>query len=297
MGSPDFAVPALKKLASEYRVVAVVTQPDRPSGRGRILQSPPVKLTALERYLPVLQPAKINDPLVLEQMSDLNPDLIVVAAYGQILRKGVLEMAPFGCVNIHASLLPRWRGAAPIQACILAGDERSGVTIMKIDAGVDTGPIINQEAIKIQPEETGGSLFEKLSVLGGKLLMETLPGYLSGDFVPQPQDDLQAKYAPMLKREDGKLEPGEPAGYLARKVRAFNPWPGTFFKLNGKTIKVLAAHDLPGDSKAGEHLVIDGFPAISTVNGSLVLDIVQPSGKKAMSGSAFLSGARDWQIT
>jgi len=297
MGSPDFAVPALNKLASETRIVAVVTQPDRPSGRGRILQSPPVKLTAIERHLPVLQPVKVNDPLVLEQMLDFNPDLIVVAAYGQILRKNILEMAPFGCVNVHASLLPRWRGAAPIQACILAGDERSGVSIMKMDAGVDTGPILSQEAIKIQPEETGGSLFTKLSVLGGKILMETLPRYLSGEILPQPQDDLQAQYAPMLKKKDGMLDPGEPAGYLARKVRAFNPWPGTFFQLNSKTIKVLAAHDMSGDAKAGERLVIDGFPAISTVNGSLVLDIVQPSGKKAMSGSAFLSGARDWLIT
>ena len=151
---------------------------------------------------------------------------------------------------------------------------------MKMDAGVDTGPILNHVAIKIQPDETGGSLSEKLSVLGGRLLLETLPGYLAGELLPQPQDDNEAQYAPMLNKKDGYLDPEDRAGYLSRKIRAFNPWPGTFFHFNDKLIKVHAAHDQPGDAKPGERLVIDGFPAYATVNGILVLDVVQPSGKK-----------------
>src|SRR3990172_1480103 len=231
MGSPDFAAPALGQLSLRSRVVAVVTQPDRPSGRGRILQSPPVKVKALELNIPVFQPVKVNDPMFLEQITDVDPDLIVVAAYGQILRKSILELAPFGCVNIHASLLPRWRGAAPIQACILAGDENSGITIMKMDAGVDTGPILAQAAIRIDPEETGGSLSMKLADLGGKLIMQTLPGYLAGEIVPEPQDDKQATYAPMLRSEEtggslsmkladlgGKLIMQTLPGYLAGEI-------------------------------------------------------------------------------
>jgi methionyl-tRNA formyltransferase len=294
MGSPDFAVPALERLSLVSQVVAVITQPDRPSGRGRILQPPPVKLKALELKIPVLQPFKINDPLVLKQLMEYEPNIILVAAYGQILRKTILELTPFGCVNIHASLLPRWRGAAPIQACILAGDENTGVTIMKMDAGVDTGPILAQASIRIESDDTGGSLFNKLADLGGSLLMDTLPGYLVGEIQPEPQEDLQATYAPMLKREDGLLDPGQPADILARKVRAFNPWPGTFIQSNGNILKVHAAHQEHGGGEIGHRIELNGFPAISTIKGNLVLDVVQPSGKKTMSGKAFLSGARNW---
>jgi len=294
MGSPDFAAPALGQLSLRSRVVAVVTQPDRPSGRGRILQSPPVKVKALELNIPVFQPVKVNDPMFLEQITDVDPDLIVVAAYGQILRKSILELAPFGCVNIHASLLPRWRGAAPIQACILAGDENSGITIMKMDAGVDTGPILAQAAIRIDPEETGGSLSMKLADLGGKLIMQTLPGYLAGEIVPEPQDDKQATYAPMLKKEEGLLDPGQPAEILARKVRAYNPWPGTFLLFNENFLKVHAAHEEHSGEPVGLRREINGNPAITTINGCLVLDAVQPAGKKIMEGKAFLSGARNW---
>jgi methionyl-tRNA formyltransferase len=294
MGSPDFAVPALRLLAVKYPIVGVVTQPDRPAGRGRKLLAPPVKVAALELGLPVLQTEKIRQPEVFQQLSSLKPDVIIVAAFGQILRQHVLDLAPFGCANIHASLLPRWRGAAPIQACILAGDAQTGISIMKLDAGVDTGPILSQRSITIDAEATGGSLFEKLATLGGELLMDTLPDYLSGKIKPQPQDGANSTYAPMLKKEDGLLDLSLPAESLARRVRAFNPWPGTYFLMNGLTIKILAAHSQAGESVPGRRSIIDEKPAISTSDGVLVLDEVQPSGKRSMPGKAYLSGARDW---
>jgi len=294
MGSPDFAVPALRLLAGKYPVVGVVTQPDRPAGRGRTLVAPPVKVAALELGLPVLQTEKIRQTEAFQQLMSWKPDVIVVAAFGQILRQDVLDLAPFGCVNIHASLLPRWRGAAPIQACILAGDAETGISIMKLDAGVDTGPVLSQRSIAIDPEDTGGSLFDKLAILGGELLMDTLPDYLDGIIKPQPQDAEQSTYAPMLKKEDGLLNLSQPAEILARRVRAFNPWPGTYFLIKESTLKVHAAHSQAGESLPGKRSIIDGKPAISTSDGMLVLDEVQPSGKRSMPGKAYLSGARDW---
>jgi methionyl-tRNA formyltransferase len=294
MGSPDFAVPALKLLASAYSIVGVVTQPDRPAGRGRELSAPSVKQAALELGLPVIQPEKMRQPEVFQQLSDWHPDVIMVAAFGQILRQDVLNLAPFGCLNIHASLLPRWRGAAPIQACILAGDTVTGVTIMKLDAGVDTGPTLSQKAIPILPEDTGGSLFDKLSLLGGELLLDTLPDYLSGKLVLQSQDDSQATYARMIKKEDGLLDFDQPAHSLAFRVRAFQPWPGTYFSLNGAILKVLAAHVEPGESQPGQRSILNGKPAVSTSAGLLVLDEVQPPGRRSMPGKAYLAGARDW---
>ena len=294
MGSPDFAVPALKLLAGKYPVVGVVTQPDRPAGRGRTLLAPPVKVAALELGLPVLQAEKIRQPEVVNQLANWKPDVIIVAAFGQILRQDVLDLAPFGCINIHASLLPRWRGAAPIQACILAGDTETGISIMKLDAGVDTGPVISQRSIGIDPEDTGGSLFEKLAAMGGKVLMDTLPDYLSGAIQPQPQDGEKSTYAPMLKKEDGLLDLSQPAEILARRVRAFNPWPGTYYLMNETILKIHAAHSHAGESHPGKRSIMDGKPALSTCDGVLVLDEVQPSGKRSMPGKAFLSGARDW---
>jgi methionyl-tRNA formyltransferase len=294
MGSPDFAVPALKRLALTYPIVGVVTQPDRPAGRGRELSSPPVKVAALELGLPVIQPEKLSQPGVFQQLSDWRPEVIVVAAFGQILRQNVLDLAPFGCINIHASLLPRWRGPAPIQACLLAGDPETGVTIMKLDAGVDTGPSLNQRAIPILPEDTGGSLFDKLALLGGELLLDTLPGYLDGTILPQAQDDSRATYAKMIQKEDGLLDFSQPAENLAFRVRAFNPWPGTYFQVNGQNLKVLAAHAEQGSSQPGLRSLWNGKPAVSTSQGLLVLDEVQPPGRRSMPGKAFLAGARDW---
>ncbi len=206
MGSPAFALPTLEVLATNYNLVGVVTQPDRPAGRGRALTPPPVKEKALEKGVAVIQPRRISSPEALDQLQIWSPDLIVVAAFGQILKTAVLDLPPEGCVNVHASLLPRWRGGAPIQAAILNGDRETGVTIMQMDAGLDTGPIISQEAIPIQPEDTGGSMDSRLAQLGANLLQATLPEFLAGNLLPQPQAEDQATFAPLLAKQDGLLD-------------------------------------------------------------------------------------------
>jgi methionyl-tRNA formyltransferase len=294
MGSPDFAVPTLRALAAHYPICGVVTQPDRPSGRGMTLTAPPVKTAALELGLPVIQPEKLRAPEAFQQLQDWAPDLIVVAAFGQILRPNVLELPKFGCLNVHASLLPRHRGAAPIQAAILAGDEQTGVTIMKMDAGLDTGPMLSQRSIPIEAGDTGGSLFEKLSRLGGELLLETLPGYLAGEILPQPQPEEGVTYFGMIKKEDGLLDFNLPALELERKVRAFSPWPGAFMLWNAGPLKIQRAHVSAGPAEAGKRGIVGNLPAVGTANGWLVFDELQPAGKKSMPGKAFLAGARDW---
>jgi methionyl-tRNA formyltransferase len=300
MGSPEFSVPSLQALSVHYKVVGVVTQPDRPAGRGQCLTPPPVKVQAQQLGLPTIQPQKVRLPEAMQQLRDWKPDLLVVTAFGQILRQEVLDMPACGCVNVHASLLPRWRGAAPINAAILHGDEQSGVTIMRMDAGVDTGPTINQRATAIEPGETATSLAERLAVLGADLLVETLPGYLNGELKPQPQDEAQATYAPMLKKEDGELDFTLSAAELERKVRAYQPWPGTFIKWQGGMLKVQRARCV-FDPQAeaglfpGEHTLYQGLPAIGTAQGLLVLEELQPAGKKPMAGKIFLQGARNWR--
>lgn len=297
MGSPEFALPTLRALAGSYRVVGVVTQPDRPAGRGRQLTPPPVKVLAQELSLPVIQPNRLREPDAMEQLRAWAPDLIVVAAFGQILRPEVLDLPAFGCINVHASLLPRWRGAAPIQAALLAGDEQTGITIMKMDPGVDTGAVLSQRATAIQPDDTAASLGERLARIGAELLVETLPTYLSGDLMPQSQDGSQVTDAPMLKKEDGQLDFQQPATSLARRVRAFNPWPGAYTHWQGQGLKIHRAHavDTPSPG-AGRTCIHGGLPAIATGQGLLVLDEVQPAGKKAMPGKVFLQGARGWGV-
>lgn len=294
MGSPDFAVPALRSLAAHYPICGVVTQPDKPSGRGLTLTPPPVKVAALELGLPFIQPEKLRAPEAFEQLRSWAPDLIVVAAFGQILRQNLLDLPPLGCLNIHASLLPRHRGAAPIQAAILAGDAQTGITIMKMDAGLDTGPMLSQRAIPITPEDTGGSLFEKLSQLGGELLLEILPAYLSGELAPRPQPETGATYFGMIKKEDGRLDFTRPVAELERRVRAFYPWPGTYLEWNGAPLKIHKAHVAAGQGRPGARLVLDSLPALAAADGLLVFDELQPAGKKPMSGKAFLAGGRDW---
>ena len=295
MGSPEFALPALNALAENYWVEGVVTQPDRPAGRGREVTPPPVKILAQELNLPVIQPAKLSEAKAMEQLKAWQPDVIVVAAFGQILGSEVLDLPPHGCVNVHASLLSRWRGAAPIQAAILHGDEETGITIMKMDPGVDTGPILRQQAIPIRSEDTAGNLSPRLAELGARLLLETLPGYVSGDIQPQPQEDSQATYAPMLKKSDGELDFSQPAEDLARRVRALNPWPGTFFLWQGERLKVHRGHAAEAPSPPpGETVIYKDLPAVGTDDGLLVLDLVQPAGKKPMAGEVFLHGARGW---
>ena len=295
MGSPEFALPSLRLLAQHYSVTGVVTQPDRPAGRGKNLAPPPVKVLADELSLPTIQPERLKEPAAMQALQTWAPDLIVVAAFGQILRTAVLELPRFGCVNVHASLLPRWRGAAPIQAALLAGDDQTGVTIMCMDRGVDTGGILSQRSIPIQPDDTAGMLSERLAELGAELLLETLPGYLSEALTPQAQDESQATYAPMLKKEDGLLDFSQTAAQLARRVQAYNPWPGAYFFMKGTMVKVHRAHTGGGvQASPGQRLVCENLPAIGTAQGVVILDQVQPAGKKPMPGADFLRGLREW---
>lgn len=273
----------------------MVTQPDRASGRGRELKPPPVKTLALELNIPIIQPQKLREPGTMSQLQTWKPDLIVVAAFGQILKEEVLDLPKHGCVNIHASLLPRWRGAAPINAAILAGDEETGVTIMKMDVGLDTGPMLARRAIRLKPDDTAGSIFQALSTLGADLLIETLPDYIAGKITPQPQAEEGATYAPMLKKEDGLLDFTRPSVELERQVRAVNPWPGAWFEWNGGILKVMRASvsDVKGLA-SGSRFSVEGRAAVMCADGALVLEEVQPAGKKAMSGKSFLAGARNW---
>jgi len=295
MGSPEFALPILKALTTNYNVVGVVTQPDRPAGRGRYLKAPPVKTLALESGLNVIQPPHLKNLEVKERLNLWDPDLIVVAAFGQILPPSVLDLPNFGSINVHASLLPRWRGAAPIHAAILHGDDQTGITIMKMDPGLDTGPILSQQTIIISSIETSGSLSPRLAELGADLLIKTIPEYLAEEIKPMPQDDTFATYAPMVKKSDAELNFNDPAVSLERRIRAFNPWPGAFIKWQGMIMKIHRARTARGDLiKPGEKTIFEGLPAIGTIDGLLVLEEVQPAGKKAMSAEVFLHGARNW---
>jgi len=298
MGSPDFAAIALRTLDQHFTVVGVVTQPDRRVGRGKKTVSPPMKILADELEIPTIQPHRLRDEEAMDTLRRFAPDLIVVAAYGQILRPNVLQLPHYGCINIHGSLLPRWRGAAPIQAAILAGDAETGITIMQMDEGIDTGPVLSRSILPIAEDDTAGTLFDKLAPLGADLLVETLPKYISGETQPQPQPEEGATYAKMLKKEDGRLDFSQTSEELERRVRAFSPWPGTFFEWNGAPLKVHHAHVDAGKSPGiGIKLKVAGVPAIGTAEGILVLDQVQPAGKKSMSGKSFLAGARKWGIT
>jgi len=295
MGSPDFALPILEELHKVYPVVGVVTQPDRPSGRGRKLQTPVVKTLANHLGIPVFQPESLREKAAFSALSDFKPDLIVVAAFGQILKPDVLELPKFGCVNVHASLLPRWRGAAPIQAAILAGDARTGVTIMRMGPGLDDGPILAQRDVPLRPGTTGGELSDQLSYLGAMTLIEILPSYLKGLLAPMPQDDSLSTYAPRLQKLDGMIDLTWPAEKIVRQVLAYNPWPGSFYEVAGTRLKVHAAHAHDTfQSELGAHYIVNGLPALGTAEGLLVLEMVQPAGKKVMPGDAYLNGLVNW---
>ncbi|MHB1005128.1 MAG: methionyl-tRNA formyltransferase [Chloroflexota bacterium] len=251
MGTPDFAVPSLARLIADgYEIALVITQPDRPAGRGRHLAAPPVKELALAHGLPVLQPRRLRDEEALRGLVEAAPDVIVVAAFGQILPTSVLELPWAGCLNVHASLLPRYRGASPISAAILAGDAVTGVTIMRMDVGLDTGAILAKVEEPILPPDTTGSLSQRLAQRGAALLSETLRQWLGGAISPEPQDDSQASYAHQLRKEDGVLVWQLPARSLWRQCRALSPWPGTFTRWQGKVLKVLESAPL-GDGATG----------------------------------------------
>lgn len=294
MGTPDFAVPALRRLLERYEVTGVVTQPDRPAGRSRRVQESPVKQVAVAAGVPVFQPEKLRRPEAIEALKAFPADVYVVAAFGQILPQAVLDLPPFGSLNIHASLLPRWRGAAPINAAIRAGDHETGITIMKMDAGLDTGPILTQHAIPIVYNETAQTLHDKLAELGGDLLMQTLPGYLNGEIAPRPQDDSEATFAPRLEKQQGHIDWTQSAVEIERMVRAFTPWPGTFTGWNGKQLKILAGHVLDGSAAPGVVVARDGGAAIGTGAGVFAPSQVQLEGKSAMAIEDFLRGHADF---
>jgi methionyl-tRNA formyltransferase len=298
MGTPDFSVPSLQALLAHetLEVVGVVTAPDRPAGRGKTLRESPVKQAAVEAGVPVLQPKTLRTPEAIANLQGWAPDVIVTAATSHILRPDVLDLPPHGCVNVHASLLPRWRGAAPIQAAIRAGDASSGVTIMRSDPGIDTGPLIATRKIPLDPRETASTLHDKLAALGGELLAEALPAYLGGEIEPQPQPDDEAlvTYAPKISKEDGEIDWTQPVDAIDRLVRAFDPWPGTFTAWNGQTFKVLAAHPAGGAAEPGRVVEAGGAVAVGTGEGLLALDVVQLEGRKALDTAAFANGQPDF---
>ncbi len=295
MGTPGFAVPVLLALADQHQVAGVVTQPDRPAGRGQRVVASPVKEAALARGLPVFQPETLRSPEAVARLAEWQPEVIVVAAFGQILRPDVLNLPPYGCLNVHASLLPRWRGAAPIPAAILAGDTTTGVTIMRLDEGLDTGPILAQAECPIAPDDTTATLTARLADLGARLLIETLPGWLAGEVQPRPQDPSQATYCRPLRKEDGLLDWSRPAADLDRLVRACNPWPGAYTAWQGQRLKVLRARPHPAWQGEGPPGLVVALPdGLGVVAGQGLLELleVQLAGKKPLAAGLFVRGQR-----
>ena len=298
MGTPAFAVPALKALVgSGYQVVGAYTQPDRPSGRGRSPVESPVKRLARQQGIPVYQPASLKSEEDVVELRSLNSDLIVVVAYGLILPRAVLDIPAHGILNVHPSLLPRHRGPSPVTSAILAGDEVTGVTIMLIEMKVDSGPILSQMEVPIQLDDTGGSLTDRLAHLGSELLVKTLPGWVNGGIEPRPQDDSQATFSKMIEKGDGEIDWRLPAIDVWRSIRAFDPWPSAFTRWQGKRLKVLAASPIPDAPQLPPgkvDLLIEGDSddqvVVGTGEGSLALRQVQLEGRKPTSIEAFVRG-------
>jgi len=297
MGTPDFAVPSLKKLIETQEVVGVVTQPDRPAGRGKKLQPSPVKVVAEHAGIPVYQPKSMRTEAAAEPLRQWQPDVIIVAAFGQILRPHVLELPPHGCLNVHASLLPRWRGASPIQHAILAGDAETGVTLMQMDVGLDTGAMWARRAIAIRADETAASLHDRLAELGAELVDERLNDILNDRSAPTPQDDDQSTYAPMIKKEDGRLNWNQTSADLDRRIRAMTPWPGAFTTWQGESLKILTAEPFNKPNLKGHPgavVLVDELVVALTADGGLTLRQIQLSGKRAMNAIDFQRGRPDF---
>ena len=308
MGTPDFSVPALKDLVEAgHQVIAVVTQPDKPKGRGKEVQMTPVKIQAMEYGIPVYQPAKVREASFVEVLKGLEADVYVVIAFGQILPKAVLELPKYGCINIHASLLPKYRGAAPIQWCVIDGERETGITTMMMDVGLDTGDMLEKAVIPIEEKETGGSLHDKLSMAGGDLILSTLKKLEEGTLVRTPQTDEGTCYAKMLTKSLGDIDWNQDAVSIERLIRGLNPWPSAYTMWNGKTIKIWAADVIAG-REAAEFLSESGVPAetgtapgtvvcsdkrglvVCTGGGLLSIRELQMEGKKRMDTPAFLRG-------
>lgn len=294
MGTPDFAVPTLNELIQHHEVIGVVTQPDRPAGRNNQIRQSPIKEVALQVGIPVFQPKRIRNPEAIEKLKKWKADFYIVAAFGQILPQTLLDMPKHASINVHASLLPRWRGAAPIQAAIREGDDKTGITIMIMDAGLDTGPMLTKQAIPIEKDETAQTLHDKLAQIGGELLIETLPKFLSGEVQPQQQDESLVTYASQIKKEDGQIDWSQSASSIERLVRAFTPWPGTYTFWNGKQLKIHSGTDGKGSEISAKVVEKNGQIAIGTGDGLYYPSEVQLSGKKRMSIIDFANGYNDF---
>lgn len=292
MGTPDFAVPALKSLASsEHEVCAVFTQPDKPRGRKQILTPPDVKICAQSLDIPVYQPDSIKNSDALEVINSYNPDVIVVAAYGKLLPKAVLDAPKFGCVNIHGSLLPKYRGAAPIQQSVLNGDKVTGITTMLMDIGMDTGDILLKKETKIGENETSGELFDRLALLGGELILKTLSALEKGEITPQKQDEGLATHTSKIDKSLCPIDFSKSAFEVHNKVRGLNPWPVATAKICGKNVKIFSTRLCSNSGKIGEVLSINPFVVGCGENSVEILEL-QPEGKKRMTADAFLAGHR-----
>ena len=295
IGTGEIGVPTLQALLdSEHEVVAVVTQPDKPVGREQRIEPPPIKKALNGRArppgAPIFQPGRIKDPQAIEEIRQLTPDVIVVVAYGQILPRDVLEIPRLACLNLHASLLPRWRGAAPVQAAIAAGDSETGITVMYMDEELDTGDILLQRNVEILPNDTGGSLHDRLAQIAPETLLECLRLLAAGNAPRIPQDNARATYAPKLKREHGLIDWSESAEGIERKIRAYNPWPVAFMKVDGQNLKVFSASIVDLNGQPGEVLRSDKELIVATGEGALSLDEVQLEGKRRMTAGEFLRG-------
>ncbi|MBI3947913.1 MAG: methionyl-tRNA formyltransferase [Armatimonadetes bacterium] len=296
VGTPEFAVAPLRALYDAgCDIAGVISQPDRPKGRGRQPEVTPVAAVSRELGLALLQPEKVNEPAVVEQVREWAPDAIVVAAFGQILRRPLLEIPRLGCVNIHASLLPHYRGGSPVQHALLNGDSVTGVTTMLMDPGMDTGPMLLQQPVPIEPDDTAGTLLDRLSRVGADLILQTLPALDAGHLEPVPQDASRATYAPNLTREDARVDWGHTAERIRNQVRAFNPKPGAWAVWGGREVKVWRAgtDDRPAEATPGEVLEVSPRGVrVATGEGSLWLVEVQEAGKARMPAAAFARGAR-----
>ncbi len=296
MGTPDFAVGTLKALLqSRHQVVAVVTQPDKPKGRGKAMQFTPVKEVAVRAEIPVLQPKRVREPEVVEEIRQFHPDVIVVVAFGQLIPKAILDMPQYGCVNVHASLLPKYRGAAPIQWAVIDGEEKSGVTTMQMDEGLDTGDMLLTEEVVLDPQETGGSLFDKLSEVGAGLLLKTLDELEAGNVHPQKQpSESTTAYAAMLTKKMGEIDWTQSAVQIERLVRGLNPWPSAYTHLGQKTLKIWRAAVHPSmvqTKEPGTVILMDKKHfGVQTGDGMLEILELQLEGKKRMDADAFLRG-------
>ena len=294
MGTPDFAVgPLTALIEAGHQVAAVITQPDKPKGRGKAMQMTPVKEAALSHNIAVYQPRSVKDPDFMETLRGIETDVIVVAAFGQLLPKEILHMPRFGCLNIHASLLPCYRGAAPIQWAVIQGREKTGVTIMQMDEGLDTGDMLLIKEVPLSPDETGGSLFDKLSEAGSALIVEALKALEGSGLTPVPQTG-ESCYAPILTKAMGKIDWNQPAVTIERLIRGLNPWPSAYSRLNGKTLKLWAARPSGEDASPclpGQIVRVHRREfGVKTGDGILYITELQPEGKKRMDADAFLRG-------